>query len=68
MKMTAAGKKKRLMAAVVGLWMSLKHFINHSCTHTRLTEMVCVQEASSAPSAESHRSVAAADPHRWLRP
>lgn len=44
MKMTAAGKKKkkRLMAAVVGLWMLLKHFINQGCTHTKLTEMVCV--------------------------
>lgn len=62
-------KKIRLMAAVVGLWMSLKHFINHSCTHTKLTEMVCVGGPSSASLLKvpvlSPRLI---PPGRWPRP
>lgn len=73
MKMTAAERKKeRLMVAVVGLWMSLKHFINHSCTHTKLTETVCVCDPKRCLAAESHGSAAVGmvliPAGRWLRP
>lgn len=67
--MTAAGKK-RLMVLVVGLWMSLKHFINHSCTYKKLTEMLCVPESKWSQSSaarfnlfsNSHLCVTQRDP------
>lgn len=65
MKMTAAGKKG-LMAAVVGLWMSLKHFINHSCARTKINrDGVCLW-SKLCLSAESHPSAAASDPSRLV--